>query len=89
MINARAETVQEKPAYRSALRSRRCLIPSAGFYEWQKTGADKQPHLLRHRDLAPFAAAGIWGSWHGADAKPLESCTIVGHPGEHLDRKYP
>ena len=87
MINARGETVAEKPSFRTALRRRRCLIPADGFYEWQKTGGAKQPYLIEFDDGRPFAFAGLWESWHSG-AKPadpgcesagpvIESCTII------------
>ncbi len=78
MINARAETVSEKPAYRSAFRRRRCLVPADGFYEWRKTGASKQPFLVRKPGGQPFAMAGLWETWKppgGGD--PVESCAII------------
>jgi putative SOS response-associated peptidase YedK len=77
MINARSETVAEKPAFRAALRYRRCLIPADGFYEWQKREKQKQPfyiHLANHR---AFAFAGLWESWQGGDGSELETCTIL------------
>ncbi|MGD2112361.1 MAG: SOS response-associated peptidase [Gammaproteobacteria bacterium] len=75
-INARAETVAEKPAYRNAFRRRRCLIPATGFYEWQQAGNRKIPHHIRRKDRGLFAFAGLWERWEqGADA--LESCTII------------
>jgi putative SOS response-associated peptidase YedK len=77
MINARAETVQSKPAYRNAFKRRRCLIPAEGFYEW-KTGAHgKTPFLIQRQNRLPFAMAGLWERWHGAGATVIESCTIV------------
>ena len=78
LINARAETVAEKPAFRSAFKSRRCLIPADGYYEWKKTGSRKQPYYLRLQDERPFALAGLWDRWNGGgkDA-PLETCTII------------
>lgn len=76
MINARAETVAEKPSFRNALKSRRCLVLANGFYEWQKTGAAKQPHYICMRDQRPMAFAGLWESWDKGD-EPLESCTII------------
>ena len=63
MINARAETVAEKPAYRSAFRHRRCLVPADGFYEWAKANGTKQPHYFQLKDGGPFAGAGIWERW--------------------------
>jgi len=77
MINARVETVAQKPAYRSAFRYRRCLIPADGFYEWHAVGANKQPHVLRPRDGRPLALAGIWEHWQDPNGNELESCTIL------------
>jgi len=77
MINARAETVAEKPAFRAALRARRCLIVADGFYEWQKAGARKQPWYIRMRDGRPFAFAGLWERWAAGPDEVLDSCTIV------------
>jgi putative SOS response-associated peptidase YedK len=65
MINARAESVAEKPAFRGAFRHRRCLVVADGFYEWQRTGSRKQPYFIRLRDGQPFAFAGLWESWEG------------------------
>ena len=77
MINARAETVAEKPSFRAAFRRRRCLIPADGFYEWQKQGSRKQPYLIGLTDDQPFALAGLWETWQGPDGSLLESCTIL------------
>ena len=77
MINARSETVAEKPAYRAAFRRRRCLVAADGFYEWQRTGRAKQPWFIRLRDDRPFAFAGLWEHWEGADHSYVESCTLV------------
>lgn len=84
MINARSETVAEKPAFRAAFRKRRCLIPADGFYEWEKVAAGKkQPWLIHMDDRQPFAFAGLWESWHPRDARngPYEdsvlSCSIL------------
>jgi len=64
LINARSETVAEKPAFRAAFKSRRCLIPATSFYEWQKTGTKhKQPYAFTLRDGEPFAFAGMWERW--------------------------
>ncbi len=77
LINARAETAASKPSFRSALRTRRCLVPADGFYEWQKTPAGKQPWLIRMRDAGPFALAGLWENWQLPGGEPLESFTIL------------
>lgn len=76
MINARAETVADKPAYRNAFRQRRCLVPSEGFYEWRVTRTGKQPWLIRRIDGAPFAMAGLWETWQGG-GDALQTCTII------------
>jgi putative SOS response-associated peptidase YedK len=75
-INARAETVADKPTYRQAFRRRRCLIPADGFYEWRQVGARKQPYCIAPADGAPFALAGLWERWE-RDGQVLESCTIL------------
>jgi putative SOS response-associated peptidase YedK len=76
-INARAETVAEKPAYRSAFRHRRCLIAADGFYEWHpQPDGHKQPYFIHLADNQPFAFAGIWEHWE-RDGKTLESCSII------------
>jgi putative SOS response-associated peptidase YedK len=77
MINARAETVDTKPAYRTAFKHRRCLIPTEGFYEWKKKGRTKTPFLIRRKDGEPFGMAGLWEQWHGKDDETIESCTII------------
>ena len=65
MINARSETVAEKPSFRRAFKERRCLIPADGFYEWQKTNGGKQPHYIRMKNGRPFAFAGLGEGWKG------------------------
>ncbi len=77
MINARAETVEEKPAFRAAFRRRRCLIPADGFYEWRSMGKGKQPYYITMEDRLPFAFAGLWETWTGPDGSALDSCTIL------------
>jgi len=77
MINARSETVTEKPAFREAFRRRRCLIPSSGFYEWKREGARKQPFYFQMRDEQLFAFAGLWEQWAGEGSEAIESCTIL------------
>jgi putative SOS response-associated peptidase YedK len=85
MINARAETVAEKPAYRTAFRRHRCLIPATGFYEWQQTDG-KQPYNIRRKDTAPFALAGLWEHWE-REGQVIESCTIVVTEANELMRR--
>jgi putative SOS response-associated peptidase YedK len=78
MINARAESVAEKPAFRAAFRRRRCLVLADGFYEWQKRGrGPKQPYLIRLRSGRPFAFAGLWESWRAPEGELVESCTLL------------
>jgi putative SOS response-associated peptidase YedK len=77
LINARAESASDKPAFRAAFRRRRCLIPTDGFYEWLKKGSQKQPYLIRMRDGQPFAFAGLWEFWHGQNEREIESFTIL------------
>lgn len=77
MINARAESVAEKPAYRHSFKKKRCLVPTDGFYEWKKEGKGKQPYLIRRRDRQPFAFAGLWSSWRNAEGGKVETFTIV------------
>jgi len=77
LINARAETVAEKPAFRSAFKLRRCLVPADGFYEWRKLpGGGKQPYRITMADGAPFAFAGLWERW-SKGPEPLETFTII------------
>jgi putative SOS response-associated peptidase YedK len=79
MINARAESLPDKPAFRAALKRRRCLIPASGFYEWKKDpdGNAKTPMYIRMADEKPFAFAGLWETWHGDEGSELRSCTII------------
>jgi len=77
-INARAEEVETKPAFREALRNRRCLVPADAFYEWQKRGAkSRQPFAIGLKAGEPFAFAGLWERWRPKDGEPLESFTIL------------
>ena len=78
MINARAETLAEKPSFKNALNSRRCLIPADGFYEWKTVGKTKQPHYIRFRDDRIYAFAGLWDEWNSAATRaPLRTATII------------
>jgi putative SOS response-associated peptidase YedK len=76
MINARAESVQAKPAFRNAFAKRRCLVVADGFYEWLKRPGGKQPYHIRRIDGRPFGFAGIWEEW-GPRSEPLRSCAII------------
>lgn len=77
VINARGESVREKPAFRAAMKYRRCLIPVDGFYEWKAMGARKQPFFIRARSRETFAFAGLWESWSGPNGEELETAAIV------------
>jgi putative SOS response-associated peptidase YedK len=76
LINARAETIAEKPSFRSAFKQRRCLVLADGFYEWKRMGVKKQPYYFQLQDGQPFAFAGLWEHWQGNGAA-VESCTII------------
>lgn len=77
MINARSETASTKPAFRDALKSRRCLVPADGFYEWQRTGKAKQPFCIEVNEGQLFAFAGIWDRWRGQNSNMVETCSIL------------
>lgn len=77
LINARAESAAEKPAFRTAVRQRRCLVVADGFYEWQAVDGAKRPHFFHLRDDRPFAFAGMWEAWEGPDHSMLETCAII------------
>jgi putative SOS response-associated peptidase YedK len=79
MINARAETLGEKPSFKAAYRRRRCLIPADGFYEWRKVPGStaKIPTYIRLKSGKPFAFAGLWENWHSPDGSEILSCTII------------
>ena len=78
-INARIESVAEKPTYRTPFKQRRCLIPADGFYEWKAINSNKIPHHIRMKDGSVFAFAGLWDHWEG-EGQSLDSCTIIVMP---------
>ncbi len=77
LINARSEEAYQKPSFRSAFKRRRCLIPTNGFYEWQKEGKGKTPHFIHLRGGELFAFAGLWEIWHSPEGDELRTCTIL------------
>ncbi len=77
LINARGESAAEKPAFRAAMKRRRCLIPADGFYEWQAAGDRKRPFYVRAKSGAPLAFAGLWETWTGPNGEELETAAIV------------
>jgi putative SOS response-associated peptidase YedK len=80
LINARSEGAADKPAFRGAMRHRRCLVPADGFYEWTGARGRKRPHLVRPRAAGPFAMAAIWEHWMGGDGSELETMAILTVP---------
>ncbi|MCA9929387.1 MAG: SOS response-associated peptidase [Anaerolineales bacterium] len=77
LINARSETVTEKPSFRTAFKRRRCIIPADGFYEWQRRGSSKQPVYIHATDNRPLALAGLWEIWRTQEGDSLQTCTIL------------
>jgi len=77
MINARAETLAEKPSFKRLLSSQRCLVIADGFYEWKKENGGKTPMYITLKDHSPFAFAGLWDLWHSPDGEELRTCTII------------
>ncbi|MEE9393346.1 MAG: SOS response-associated peptidase [Planctomycetota bacterium] len=84
MINARSETVAEKPFFRQAFRRRRCLVPADGFLEWKRIGKTKQPYHITMADARPFAMAGLWEQWQSPTGELIQSCTILTTPANDL-----
>jgi putative SOS response-associated peptidase YedK len=80
LINARAETVREKPAFKNAIKRRRCLIPADGYYEWQASGLRKRPCFIHRRDGAPIGLAGLAETWIGPNGEELDTVAIVTAP---------
>jgi putative SOS response-associated peptidase YedK len=77
MINARAETLAEKPSFKRALQKRRCLVIADGFYEWKAGGKKKTPMFIALRSREPFGFAGLWETWKAPDGEAVHSCTII------------
>jgi putative SOS response-associated peptidase YedK len=77
MINARCEGVREKPAFREALRKRRCVVPATGFYEWQGDAARKQPYAVTFPDHPVFGFAGLWERWRPAEGEPVDTFSVI------------
>ncbi len=77
LVNARAEGIETKPAFRAAFKQRRCIVPVSGFYEWQKVGERKQPHYITSADGEPLALAGLWESWSSPEHGGVESFTVI------------
>ncbi len=78
LINARGETVSDKPAFRDAFARHRCLIIADGFFEWERRGPKaRHPFHITRSDHAPFAFAGLWATWHGPDEQTLRTCSII------------
>jgi putative SOS response-associated peptidase YedK len=77
LVNARAESVNEKPAFRNAMRRRRCLFPADGFYEWKDEGGRKRPYCVRPKDRQPIAFAGLWETWMGPNGEEMETAAII------------
>jgi len=77
MINARGETIAEKPSFRSAFKRRRCLIPADGFFEWRQKGGGKEPLFIHMNDRKVFAMAGLWEVWNSPEGDELRTCTII------------
>ncbi|MBZ0140863.1 MAG: SOS response-associated peptidase [Pseudorhodoplanes sp.] len=84
LINARAETINDKPAFRSAMKRRRCLVPADGFYEWKAEGGRKRPYFVRLKSGGPFAFAGLWETWIGPNGEEMDSAVIVTAPANRL-----
>lgn len=76
MINARAETLQQRAAFREPFRDRRCIVPADGFFEWRVECRGRQPYLVRRRDGVPLFLAGLWEHWHRGE-QVIDSCTVV------------
>lgn len=80
LINARGESVNEKPAFRNAMKRRRCLFPADGFYEWKEEGKSKRPFFARPTSPGPIAFAGLWETWMGPNGEELETAALITTP---------
>jgi putative SOS response-associated peptidase YedK len=87
MINARAETLAQKPAFRAAFKKRRCLIAADGFYEWLHSGGNKQPFFVHMKNGSVFGFAGLWETWKSSEGNIVESCAIITTTANNLIRK--
>ncbi|MNC34016.1 putative SOS response-associated peptidase YedK [compost metagenome] len=86
-INAKAETVQDKPAFRTSFQKKRCLIPADGYYEWQQQGSTKQPYRIVLKDRPVFAFAGLYDTWTSPDGKKISTYTIITTTANALTEK--
>ena len=77
LINARVESVAEKPSFKEALKSRRCVLPASGYFEWVRQNGDKVPHFISGEDGQPLAFAGLWEQWRSPTGERIKSCTII------------
>lgn len=79
LINARGETIAEKPSFRGSFKYKRCIIPADGFYEWKAQAGEKTkiPHFIHMKDRQPFALAGLWDEWNSPDGSSIRTCTII------------
>ncbi|WCK55175.1 SOS response-associated peptidase [Aneurinibacillus sp. Ricciae_BoGa-3] len=77
MINARAESIDQKPSYKHSFKNKRCLVIADSFYEWKREDGKKSPHRIRLKSEQPFAFAGLWDKWVSGDGEPVYSCTII------------
>jgi putative SOS response-associated peptidase YedK len=77
LINARSEGIADRPAFKNAIRYRRCLVPASGFYEWRRQGRSKQPYWVKPRHTGPIAFAGLWETWSDRDGGEIDSACII------------
>jgi len=90
MINARAETLTAKPAFRTLMETNRCLVIADGFYEWKDEGSRKIPYYIRLKTDSVFTFAGLWSEWHSPEGDSIRSCTIItGEPNELMKPIHP